>query len=161
MFPSLSSRCVQLSSLAAHMDPLCYTYTRTHIHPLTHTLTLHCSSLPKTSGAEVPIAPRGRETSPSLPLPGCFSLPAAFPFPSSPPICPYSPRASQAGRGSGGALTSGPLRRGPALGYLYPQLLLASSAGREGCRGPADSTQMLAKCSYVITVFPILPQRPL
>lgn len=34
MFSPLSSPCVQLSSPAAHLDPLpCYTYTRTHVHP--------------------------------------------------------------------------------------------------------------------------------
>lgn len=32
--------------------------------------------------------------------------------------------------------------------------------GREGWRGPADSSQMLAKCSYVITVLSIPPRRP-
>lgn len=94
-----------------------------------------------------------------------FSFRAASPPPQllslSPPLCPHSPKASKAGRGSGGPLTSAPLQRGPALGYPYPQLLLVSSAGREGWRGPADSSQMLTKCSYVITVFSILPPRPL
>lgn len=47
------------------------------------------------------------------------------------------------------------------LGYPCPQLLLVSGAGREGWRGPADSSQMLTKCSSVITVFSILPPRPL
>lgn len=164
MFSPLSSPCVQLSSPRCTCGSPALLHIHTYSHPPTntHTLALHASSLIKTSGAKVSSAPRGRETASSLPFLACFSsIAAAFPFPFSPPLRPRSPRASQAGRGSGGPLTSAPLRRGPALGSPYPQLLLVRSAGREGWRGPADSSQMLAKCSYVITVFSILPPRPL
>lgn len=44
-------------------------------------------------------------------------------FSPSPALSPHSPRAAQAGRGSRGALTSAPLRRGPVLG-----LVLSSAA---------------------------------
>lgn len=164
MFSPLSSPCVQLSSPRCTCGSPALLHTHTYSHPPTntHTLALHASSLTETYGAKVSSAPRDRETAPSLPFPACFSsTAAAFPFPFSPPLRPRSPRASQAGRGGGGPLTSAPLRRGPALGSPYPQLLLVRSAGREGWRGPADSSQMLAKCSYVITVFSILPPRPL
>lgn len=58
-----------------------------------------------------------------LPFPFLAASPGPGRFSPSPALSPHSPRAAQAGRGSRGALTSAPLRRGPVLG-----LVLSSAA---------------------------------
>jgi len=147
----------QLPCCTCGPPALLHTHTCSHPPTNTHTLALHSSSLTETFGAKVSSTPRGREMPPSLPLPGCFSsTAAAFPFPIPLPLLSKS-IASREGKRRTSYLRSPP--RGPAPSYPYPQLLLVSSAGREGWQGPADSSQMLAKCSYVITVFSILPPR--
>lgn len=87
----LRCTCGSLALLHLHM---CW-------HPSTsiHSFTLHGSSLTKTAGAKGSFTPKGRETAPSLPLPGCFSPIIATFLPRFPPLLhPQSPRVLQAGR---------------------------------------------------------------
>lgn len=162
IFPPLSTP-VYSSAPLLHMWTPCPT---THPHVLasptnTHTLTRQESSLTKTSKAKVFSTTKGREQPlffPFLAASPPLQLPSLFPLPH--PSAPLSKSmASQEGKRRTSYLHSPP--EGPTLGYPYPQLLLGSSVGRECRQGPADSSQMFAKCSYVITVFSILPSRPL
>lgn len=100
------------------------------------------------------------------PGPGCFSP--------SPALSPHSPRAAQSRKGKqrSSYLRTPPEGSRAGFGVILSCSWLAAlgreggmkrgreGEGREGWRGPADSSQMLAKCSYVITVLSIPPRRP-
>lgn len=164
MFSPVSSPCVQLSSPAAHADPLpCYTYICTHIHPQAPTHSpFTAPPSPKPPEQKYHLHKEAEKLPILCPFPAACPPPqplslSSFPHPSAPTLQEHQKPGGEAED----LLPLLPSRGVLRLGSLYPQLLLFSSPGREGWWGPADSSQMLAKCSYVITVFSILPSRPL
>lgn len=134
MFSLLSSPCVQLSSLAAHVDHLsCCTYTDIHVQ----TLTLHSSSLTKPPERRYRMH---QEAEPLLflfltasPPPQLLFLPCAR-HSSAPNLQDHHKPGGEAEQLLPPLPSAGVPRW--VIAILYPQLLLVSSAGG-GPAGPS------------------------